>query len=371
MKHPNLAKRARKIIEARTNKFSDLLRISELDPRKHLRFADWSGVDFTDDDLRGFDFTGARLHNCRFGGTLIKGAHFDQAEINGTNLRAARDWDAYSRSWTAPDRVVHDRHLPVGAVFQDVPFGPELIVVPAGSFLMGSPEEEPEEFSRVGPQHEVTIPQPFAVGRYAVTFEEWDFAQSDKEWRKITKLKSHEPQDHGGEGRDRPVINVSWEDARAYVRWLSAKTGKAYSLLSEAEWEYCCRAGSVTPFSWGSTISQEQANFKCFMASTQHWERDEHWRQTKPVDAFKPNPFGLYQMHGNVWEWVEDIWHDSYDEAPSDGSAWITGDDNVRVIRGGSWYDFLTELSAASRSKTSQIIRNGNVGFRLSRTLIR
>lgn len=352
-----------------TDDFAQLVALSGLDPAKHLRFANWSGVSFAGSDLRSYDFTGARLMNCNFTDARIEGARFDQAVMNGSNLRSARDWNNYLRQWK-PRRhgLPDDSHLRIGGVFQDAPFGPEMVVVPPGKFMMGSPDDEPGRFPDEGPRHMVTISAPFAMSRYAVTFEEWDFAQADKNWREITGQKPRRPRDEGwGRGR-RPAIRISWKDAQAYVRWLSAKSGLAYRLPSEAEWEYCCRAGTDTPFSWGASITPAQANYngKYVYAGG---EKGEYREKTEPVDAFTANAFGLYQMHGNVCEWVEDIRRNSYVGAPDDGSAWTGRDKGLRVLRGGSWSSVPHVLRAAYRFRNAPVFRYNITGFRLSRTL--
>ena len=199
-----------------------------------------------------------------------------------------------------------------GAFFKDCPDCPEMTIVPEGRFTMGSPENEPEHQSEEA-QHEVRFGKPFAVGRFAVTFAEWDACVADG------GCGGYRPGD-GGWGRDdRPVINVNWNDAKSYVQWLSKKTGKQYRLLSEAEREYAARAGTVTPFWWGSSISTGQANYDGIAILTTVVAKGEYREKTLPVKSFKPNPWGLYQVHGNVWEWVEDCWHDSYNGAPADG----------------------------------------------------
>ena len=363
------AARSLAVIGAESDNFAELLKISGLDPKTDLRFADWSGVDFSGCDLRGFDFTAARLNGCRFDGARVAGARFDQAEIDGANLRAAKDWAAYRQGWEKAPQPVRGDHLPAGAVFQDAPFGPEMVVVPPGRFWMGSRDGEGEDRER--PWHEVTIPRAIAVGRYPVTFEEWDFAQADKEWGKITSVKPREPKDRGW-GRDRrPVIDVSWDDAQAYVKWLSHKSGQPYRLLSEAEWEYCCRAGTSTHFWWGDEISTEQANYD----GTYTFGRGSkggYRGKTVPVDSFQPTPWGLYQMHGNVWEWCEDLWHDSYEGKPEGlketADAWTAGDSGRRVLRGGSWDNLPRYLRSANRGGIPAGIRDDYSGFRLART---
>jgi formylglycine-generating enzyme required for sulfatase activity len=253
--------------------------------------------------------------------------------------------------------------------FKDADFAPEMVVVPAGWFMMGSPPDEPKRFDSEGPQHKVTFAKPFAVGRYAVTFAEWDTAQRDKDWQAITERAARQPNDYGWGRADRPVVDVDWNDAKAYAKWLSAKTGKVYRLPSEAEWEYVCRAGKTTPFWWGSSITPEQANYDGTAAPYKGGgQKGEYRQKTLPVKSFEPNPWGLYQVHGNVWEWCEDLWHDNYHGAPEDGSARTTGGGAFRALRGGSWNSNPGNLRAASRVG-SHGSRNGNAGFRLARTL--
>jgi formylglycine-generating enzyme required for sulfatase activity len=240
-----------------------------------------------------------------------------------------------------------------------------MVVVPAGSFEMGSPANEVGRGYHEDPQHLVTFGKPFAVGRFAVTFDEWDACVADR------GCNGYKPKDSGwGRGR-RPVINVSWDDAKAYVRWLSRKTGKAYRLLSEAEREYVTRAGTTTPYWWGSSISTDQANYD----GTFNGGQGDNRKQTVPVDSFQPNPWGLYQVHGNVDEWVEDCYYDgdpagAYVGAPLDGSAWASDRCSQRVLRGGSWERPPGDLRAASRFGLRPVsARYNTYGFRVARTL--
>jgi formylglycine-generating enzyme required for sulfatase activity len=227
--------------------------------------------------------------------------------------------------------------------------------------MMGSPPSEKYGLLDVdkGPQRLVTIAKPFAVGRYAVTFDEWDACVADR------GCNGYRPSDEGwGRGRQ-PVIYVSWDDAKAYVAWLAKKTGKPYRLLSEAEREYVTRAGTMTAYWWGNDIGNGNAN--CDGCGSQ-WDG----KQTAPVDSFKPNPWGLYQVVGNVSDWVEDCFHDGYAGAPSDGSAWTTGDclETDHVIRGGSWGDDDPKsLRSASFGSSPHRLRSPIVGFRVGRTL--
>jgi formylglycine-generating enzyme required for sulfatase activity len=169
--------------------------------------------------------------------------------------------------------------------------------------------------------------------------------------------------EHGwGRGR-RPVMNVSWDDARQYVAWLSKRTGKPYRLLSEAEWEYAARAGSDKAYSWGDHIGKGHAN--CIGCDSE-WDGN----QTAPVGSFAPNAFGLYDMHGNVWEWVEDCYHPNYESAPTNGSSWTEGADcSDRVVRGGSWFVNPLELRLANRLRGTSVLRGFDRGFRVGRTL--
>ena len=242
----------------------------------------------------------------------------------------------------------------IGETFKECMAGcPEMVAVPVGTFTMGSPDNESGRFTSEGPQHKVEIAYNFAVGRFAVTFDEWDLCVADADC-------SYAADDGWGRGR-RPVINVSWEDAKKFTAWLSRKTGKNYRLLSEAEREYVTRAGTTTPFWTGESISTQQANFNGTNSG------GEFRRQTIPVDTFRPNQFGLYQISGNVWEWTEDCWHGSYEGAPSNGSPWIS-DNCFRVLRGGSWFDLPGNLRSASRGWAGSTAKGFRAGFRVART---
>ena len=244
-----------------------------------------------------------------------------------------------------------------GERFRDCAECPELVVAPAGSFTMGSPLSEEGRFEDEGPQRRVTIPSPLAVGVYEVTFAEWDACVS------AGGCGGHRPDDRGWGRGSRPVINVSWEDARAYVDWLSRRTGASYRLLSESEWEYVARGGSRTAYWWGGSVGRNRAN--CFDCGSR-WDGE----QTAPVGSFGANGFGLHDVSGNVWEWVEDCWHADYRGAPADGSAWTSGGNcGLRVLRGGSWSNGPRILRSASRNGNSAGSRVDDSGFRVSRTL--
>jgi formylglycine-generating enzyme required for sulfatase activity len=231
---------------------------------------------------------------------------------------------------------------------------PRMIVVAADKFTMGSPDDEgwPKDER---PQREVKIVTPFAVGRTAVTFAEWDFCVVAGACPKVS-----DP--HGWGRGDRPVIRVSWEEARGYAKWLKKMTGKEYRLLTEAEWEYAARAGTTTRYPWGNEIGKGNAN--CDGCGSQ-WDK----KQTAPVGSFKPNAFGLYDMHGNVFQWVEDCYKENYEGAPTDGDAVISSDCNRRVVRGGSLLRSPDYVRSAYRNWNSSGNRLTDVGFRVGRTL--
>jgi formylglycine-generating enzyme required for sulfatase activity len=251
-------------------------------------------------------------------------------------------------------------------VLKDCPLCPEMVEVPAGEFLMGSPESERGRGSNEGPQHKVTIRQPFAVGKFEVTFAQWDACVAEGGCK-------HNPGDEGWGRGKRPVINVSWHDAGQYVAWLSRKTGKAYRLLTEAEWEYVARgvrAASAPhpPFSTGSTINYKQANYDANFIYADG--KPGIFRQkTVDVGTFAKNAFGVHDMHGNVWEWVQDCYKDSYAGAPTDGSAVASGGCTLRVLRGGSWNYYPQLLRSAYRYATAPDVRLDIAGFRVARSL--
>jgi formylglycine-generating enzyme required for sulfatase activity len=235
---------------------------------------------------------------------------------------------------------------------------PQMIVVPAGSFMMGSPASEPGREVNEGPQRPVRFTRQFAVGQFELSFDEWDACVADG------GCNGYKPDDRGwGRGRQ-PVINVSWDDAQAYVAWLSKKTGKTYRLLTEAEYEYATRAGTQTAYSWGNDIGKNNAN--CRSCGSQ-WDGI----RTAPVGSFRANRFGLYDMVGNVRAWTEDCWHENYDQAPPGGSAWTTGDCRVRIVRGGSWNSGPGVLRSANRDWFTPGSRINHVlGFRVGRALL-
>jgi formylglycine-generating enzyme required for sulfatase activity len=233
---------------------------------------------------------------------------------------------------------------------------PVMVVIPAGKFLMGSPESEADRKPSESPPHVVSVTKAFAASKFEVTFADWDSCVTAAGCPQIPS------QDQWGRG-SMPVINISWVDAKYYLDWLSKVTGKEYRLLTEAEWEYAARAGAKTRYSWGDDPTSGDAN--CDGCGGQ-------WllKQPAPVGSFKPNALGLYDMHGNVWEWVEDSWHENYEGAPTDGSAWLQDSDpKFRVVRGGSWNKKGEFVRAAARFRRNINVRFDTLGLRVARTI--
>ncbi|MDV3351751.1 formylglycine-generating enzyme family protein [Leptothoe sp. LEGE 181152] len=235
----------------------------------------------------------------------------------------------------------------------------EMVAIPSGSFLMGSPEHELKRLNIEGPQREVTVAG-FLMGRYPVTQAQWRAVAAMSQ---VDRELNADPSNF--KGADRPVEQVSWEDALEFCKRLSSQTGRLYRLPSEAEWEYVCRAGTTTPFHFGETLTTEVANYNGNTYGNGPKGKDRN--QTTSVTEFKiANAFGLCDMHGNVWEWCQDIWHDNYNNAPTDGSAWMTnGNDEYRILRGGSWINGPEYCRSARRDLNQPGYRNYFIGFRV------
>ena len=267
-----------------------------------------------------------------------------------------------SASSSTPLTPAQEHALKPGQVFKECAQCPQMRVLPAGQFTMGSPANEPGRSPEEGPPYRVTFSKQFAVGQFSVTFDEWDACV------RAGGCNGYSPTSEGRRRGRYPVVNVSWNDAKAYVAWLSKTTGKSYRLLSEAEREYAARAGTTTPFWFGSSISTKLANYDG-SATYADGKSGEFRGHTLPVDTFDANPFGLHQTNGNVYDWVEDCWHATYQGALQNGGARTTGDCGRRVLRGGSWYDAPAMLRAAHRSGFYPGYRSDKIGFRVARSL--
>ena len=294
-----------------------------------------------------------------------------QAERNRALLRAALPKEtadlltpagtANIKPQAAPLAIARkedNKLLEVGTVFHDIDASwcPEMVVIPPGEFRMGSTKAERHWAVQEGvkqdwvetekPQHLVRIGYLLAVGRCPVTFDEYDY---------FCERTHRQPPDDNGWGRGRrPVINVSWNDAMAYAAWLAGETNQPYRLLSETEWEYACAGNS---FWWVEGITRENANF------------GQRHRQTSEVGAYAANPFSLYDILGNVWEWSEDCWNENYEGAPADGTAWTSGDCGLRIIRGASWKSHRGMLRPAYRNRHKSSDSENNIGLRVCRAL--
>ena len=237
-----------------------------------------------------------------------------------------------------------------------------MVRIAPGSFQMGAPPDEAKRESNEGPVQTVTINYPFEVGKYEITFAQWGMCVQDGGCR------GYYPDDQGWGRGNRPVINLSFDQARSYIRWLNRKTGRRYRLLSEAEWEYVARAGQQTPFYTGERISSGQANFNG-VETYNGSDPGVYRRRTLPVGQFPPNQFGVHDILGNALEWTQDCWNDSHEGAPNNGAARRDGDCNFRVMKGGSWVSHPYQLRAAKRIKYITDYGYEDYGFRIARTL--
>jgi formylglycine-generating enzyme required for sulfatase activity len=360
------------IDHAPTDDFAELIRVAGLDPTSELRFGDFSGCGFDGDHLLGFNFTGCDLTGASFNDARIAGAKFDCAKVQLGALAKAADFDAYLK-WELRRRPkgrfpLNPSRLRDLAIFREAPFAPEMVVIPAGEFMMGSDvgeaglgEDDKAWDDEIVPgqgKRPMRVPRRFAMGRYPVMFEEYDlFCEAEQRQK---------PKDEGwGRGR-RPVINVSWDDAQAYVAWLNGKIGgAAYRLPSDAEWEYACRAGTDTRRWWGDAWEAIRAN----------GVRSFEGGRTSPVGSFPPNAWELSDTIGNVWEWCADEWVESIAFLPENALRFHHETDEKintpreRTLRGGAWYNQPGYLRSAFRSNGGPVPQGNAIGFRLSRSL--
>jgi formylglycine-generating enzyme required for sulfatase activity len=366
---------------ARSASFGELVRIAGLDKCRDFVGANLRGVDFGSTDLAGFNFARADL------------SHADMTRASGKD-----------RLMLIDATTTGALGLPGPGELRDRPGLPAMVRIPAGTFTMGVPPREnrrekvPKEWAAwSSPLRTVEIARPFWLGRYPVTRGQFAAFVDAKDYSTADEAWTYEPDDKGKwnytlrKGRgwrdpgfeqtdDHPVVCVSHEDAEAYVAWLCTVTGKAYRLPSEAEWEYACRAGTTTARFWGD--GREEAGRYAKVADRslmalrnaefdpeRYFDGDSGIPFTAPVGSFRPNPFGLYDMLGNVWEWTADCWNETLKDIPLDGSARTTADCSLRVLRGGSWYGDPWVVRAGNRNGSGTGNRNANGGFRVARTL--
>jgi formylglycine-generating enzyme required for sulfatase activity len=291
----------------------------------------------------------------------------------------------------APLNAAQERALKPKDSFKECEACPEMVVVPAGAFTMGSPRNEKGRDDNEGPQHRATIARPFALGRFEVTVDQFtafvdetghDMGSSCDVWQDGKWSERQGPtwrKPNFPQSGTHPAACLSWDDAKAYLAWLSRKTGSAYRLPTEAEWEYAARAGTTTRFHFG-TNERDYCRYgngadqkaRSDVPGSKGWTvlacNDGH-AYTAPAGSFAANAFGLHDTHGNVFEWVEDCWHGSYQDAPTDGTAWMSGNCGIHLLRGGAWGYPPDYLRAATRGQLESAHRYINAGLRAARTL--
>ncbi len=325
-------------------------------------------------------------------GLLMMGSAFAQQKeqlVISENTKAVR-----VPSTVAP--VIANPARGLGETFKDCDVCPEMVVIPGGSFEMGAaPEEEQSEKlsetvrNHSQPQHGVDVAR-FSAGKFEVTRRQYRafvdasgrsgegcFVWIDAKFEFENDLSANWRNPGYAQEDSHPATCISWRDAKAYVVWLSQRTGKVYRLLTEAEWEYAARAGTTTRRFWGDYGDESCAyangadqTTKAQVPGAANWlvaNCNDRYAHTAPVGSYRANAFGLFDMLGNVWEWTEDCWNSNYGDAPSDGRAWATGDCSQRVVRGGSWSDIPMFLRSALRFRGSTAIRDNYVGFRVAR----
>ena len=333
---------------------------------------------FSDDQTLSFEVASSDANVVRVSVTGNVLTLAPVAEGYATVTVTARDPEGYVVQQTFQVFVSEDGQ--VGRRFRDCPECPEMVVVPAGSFMMGSPEEEeggPRSDQRhERPQHRVDFAAPFAIAVFEVTYEQWDACVAEGGCRDDVERHSFDET-----GPNHPVYRVNWNDAQAYVEWLAAKTGQAYRLPSDAEWEYAARAGTTTPFHFGETITTDQANYDGEVPSSRRYEGDEassyalanpgiYRGGPVPVGSLPANPWGLHEVHGNVTEWTRDCFDNvGYAGWPTDGSAVESDDCDQRYLRNGSFYDDPGDVRSARRQVRSADFLYGRSGFRVAKTL--
>jgi formylglycine-generating enzyme required for sulfatase activity len=314
---------------------------------------------------------------------LLPGWH-SVAEARGLHPLGQLVSDLFTRSWesvVADARKANNPTVGVSPKSEPVLWakksvccikGLDMMFIPPGRFLMGSPPEEAGRDDDEGPQHQVNV-EAFLMSRNPITQAQW---RAVAQWEGKEFEEELNPDPVAGlperfRGDGKPVVNVSWNEAMAFCRRLQLRTGKHYTLPSEAQWEYACRAGTTTPFHFGETLSSELANYNA-TATYGNGPKGEHRQETTPVGMFPANAWGLQDMHGNVWEWCLDHWHDSYEGAPTDGRAWVEEEGldgeqsgKERLLRGGSWFARPQFCRSAFRFRFPPVSRSKYWGFRV------
>lgn len=352
-----MVRRMLAVLDAENNRIHELAEIAGLDRAMALRGADLRGVVFDEDD----DLSGFRLRDADLRGADLRRARGVSAEVLAGAIVDAMTLLPGRRRPFPPRDALLRWHEPLPGL-PEVAW-PDMVTLPARVFTMGAPKGEEGSGRDERPQREVTVRRPFALGRTAVTFAMWDAARA-------AGADLREAEDEGWGREQRPVINVSWDDAQAYCAWLNARLGLrpgTYRLPSEAEWEYACRAGTVTPFSFGETISPEQVNYDGNFTYGRG-RKGVYRERTVPVGELPGNAWGLHEMHGNAWEWCEDA-YGPYPAHATDSRPLIHADSSPRVLRGGSWLNNPWYCRSAQRLENPSDYRGSNVGFRLARTL--
>ncbi len=354
----------------------------------YLSNADFTNADLSKANLQKADLSNANLSNANLSDTNLSEANLEKANLSNANLCGANLSNTKliraNLSGAKLDNSSYNFHFDIitvdsygkeinrrgGGARQEIEIlgngiNLEMIYIPGGSFMMGSPKGEGGD--REKPQHQVNVPS-FWMGKFQVTQAQWKVVAA------LPKVNPDlKPEPSYFQGNNRPVEQVSWYDAVEFCARLSKFTGKEYRLPSEAEWEYACRAGTTTPFYFGETITSELANYNAnYTYGT--GPKGKYRQETTPVGQFPPNAFGLYDMHGNLYEWCLDDWHDNYKDAPTDGSPWFNKNNNlskksvIAVLRGGSWDEYPKDCRSASCLKhffTGRDFNFSHVGFRV------
>ncbi|MCG5058923.1 MAG: formylglycine-generating enzyme family protein [Limnoraphis sp. WC205] len=336
----------------------DYQELAERYGRRELSFIGETATQTVDFLLEEREYEVAKVVNF----PLLQTFEYEPAII--TNILERFEFETATISRENEEWVVHRNRSSAWGYTESLndEIGLEMVLIPGGTFVMGAPEDEPESRDNERPQHEVTL-KPFYMGRYTVTQAQWRIVANYPE---IEQQLNPDPSRFKGDNR--PVESVSWYDAIEFCQRLSAHTGREYKLPSEAQWEYACRAGTKTPFHFGEMIATDLANYRG--TSIYHTSpQGEYRNQTTEVGNFPANVWGLHDMHGNVWEWCEDDWHNNYEDSPDDGSAWLSGNtrttDTTKPLRGGSWLGKPRNCRSAYRIYVNPGDVNFNLGFRV------